>query len=308
MIIGQSPRIINLRRMIREIAKNNENILIIGEVGSGRKLAAHEIHHRSKKKNKPFIVLNCTSVGDTITEEDLYGEEIEGPRGIERKIGLLEQAKRGILYLENVDELKPEFQQKFFNILKDHKFKKPGDNTFVDVDFRVIAATTDEKLVKKDSFRRDLLTILNIFTIQIPPLRSRRQDIPILFAHFLEHYCEELEREIPPVTADIFESLMEYEWHGNVHELQNTVRNLVIMSPEGELSMKYLPFEIKKHPFESLVGQKLPEVMGDVEKYLIKKALDRFAGNQSKAAHFLDVSETALRYKMKKYGLLRKAF
>jgi len=308
MLIGQSPQIMKTKRMIREIAKTNENILLIGEVGSGRKFVAHEIHHRSKQKNRPFIVLNCSAVGDTITEADLFGEKIEGPRGVERKIGLLEQARRGILYFENVDEFKPDFQQKFANLLKERKYRKIGEETFVDVDIRVFAATTDENLLKREDFRRDLLTILDSFIIHVPPLRKRRQDIPSLFSHFLEQFCEEFNHDIPTVPAEIFESLMEYEWRGNIYELKNTVRNLVLMSSGGVLSVEYLPFEIKKHPFEFLEDRELPEAVGEVEKYLIMKALHRFAGNQSKAARALNVSEAALRYKMKKYGLERKAF
>jgi len=308
MLIGQSPEIMKTKKMIREVAKTNENALIIGEVGSGRKHVAREIHHRSRLKNRPFIVLNCTAVGDTITDADLFGAKIEGSRGVERRIGLLEQAKRGILYLENVDELNPEFQQKFFNILKEKKFKKLDENVFINIDFRVIAASTDEQLPKKDALRRDLLTMLSGFTIRIPPLRKRNQDIPYLFTHFLEKYCEEFKREMPTVSAELFESLIEYEWHGNVQELKNAVRNLVIMSPEKELSIEYLPFEVKKHPFEFLGDRNLPEAVSEVEKWFIKKSLRRFAGNQTKAARALNVSEAALRYKMKKYGLSRKAF
>ncbi len=308
MLIGQSPQIMIAKRMIREIAKTNENAIIVGEVGSGRKFVGLEIQHRSKQKNKPFVVVNCTAVGDTITEADLFGEKVEGPRGVERKVGLLEQAKRGILFLDHVDELAPEFQQKFVNILKEKKFPKPGTKTFVEADFRVFASTTDEDLLKADNFRSDLLFELNKFTVHVPPLRTRRQDIPNLFTNFLEQYCEEFNHEIPPVPAEIFESLMEYDWRGNVLELKNTVRNLILMSPEGELSIEYLPFEVKKHPFEFLDGQDLPDAVGEVERYLIKKSLRRFAGNQSKAARALNVSEAALRYKMKKYGLSRKAF
>ncbi len=308
MLIGQSPEIMKTKRMIREIAKTNENVLLIGEVGSGRKYVAHEIHRRSKQKNRPFVILNCTAIGDTITEADLFGEKIEGKRGVERKIGLLEQARRGILYLENVDELKPEFQQNFVNILKEKKYRKPGTQSFIDVDFRIIAATTNEELLQKDKFRRDLLTILDSFLIHIPPLRQRRQDIPNLFTHFLQQYCDEFDHAIPTVPSEIFESLMEYEWRGNVYELKNTVRNLILMSTGDALSVEYLPFEIKKHPFEFLDDRNLPEAVGEVEKYLIKKSLRRFTGNQSKAARALNVSEAALRYKMKKYGLERKAF
>jgi len=269
MLIGQSLQIMTAKRLIREIAKSTENALLIGDVGTGKKQIAQEIQQRSSQKNKPLITINCTAVGDTITESDLFGEKSEGPRGVERKIGLLEQAQKGILYMENVDELNTEYQQKFFNILKEKKYPKAGEKGFIDVD---------------------------------------KQDIPHLFSHFLEVYSEEFEREIPPVPAELFESLIEYDWPGNIQELKNAVRNLLVMSPDGQLAMEFLPFEIRKHPFEFLEGKDLPGAVSEVERYLIRKTLRRFAGNQTKAAKALSVSEAALRYKMKKFGLTRKAF
>ena len=308
MLIGQSPQVQKIRKMIREIAKTNDPVLLIGEVGVGKSMVASEIHRKSKQKNKPFVTINCTGIQKDKSDGDLFGEQIDGPQGIERKIGLLEQANKGILYLENADELVPEYQQHFLNIIKDHKFFKPTENSFTDINIRIISATSDPDIAKNGNFRKDLLAELSTFTINIPPLREHKQDIPLLFSQFLERYCEEFEHDIPPVPADIFESLMEYEWTGNVSELRNAVRNLILMSPEGELSVEYLPFEVKKHPFETLLGRDLPDAISEVERYLIKKALRKFAGNQTKAAHALNVSEAALRYKMKKYGLTRKTF
>ena len=308
MFVGQSPQTMRIKKLIREVAKTNDNALLIGDIGSGKKHAAKEIHKRSRQKNRPFVVLNCTAIGDTINDGDIFGETIQSSLGVERKIGILEQAKKGFLYLDNLQDLSPEFQQKFFNILRERRFQKPGERKVTDVTFRTFAGTCSANLGKNDSFRKDLLALLSTFTIRIPKLNDRKQDIPFLFTHFLEQYCEEFSREIPAVPAELFESLMEYDWRGNVHELKNAIRNLVLMSPEGTLSVEYLPFEVKHHPFENLVGKELPDAISEVEGYLIKRALARFAGNQTKAAHALNVSEAALRYKMKKYGLTRKAF
>ena len=308
MVIGQNPDIMKIKKLIREVAKTNDNALIIGEVGTGKKLAAQEIHRRSKQKNKSFVIINCSAVGDTITEADLYGQKIEGPRGVERKIGLLEQAKRGILYLENINDLSNEYQQKFFNIFSEKKFKKAGSKEFITVDFRIIASSSDPDILKKETIRKDLLSMIDKFILYIPPLRDRKQDIPYLFSHFLEKYCIEFSHAIPPIPPEIFDSLMAYEWNGNVSELKNTVRNLLLMSPEDKLSIEYLPFEIKKHPLEFLEGRDLPAAVGEVEHYLISKALRKFAGNQTKAAKSLNISEAALRYKMKKYRLSKKDF
>ncbi len=308
MLIGQSPDITKIKRIIRESANSNENVLVFGEIGVGRRYVAKEIHEKSNLKNRPFVTINCTAIGDTITDQDLFGATTESNRGIERKIGLFEQAKKGAIYLENLEDLTPEYQQKFVSIIKGKKFRKSDDDTLIDAHFRIYAASSDEKLLSKDTIRRDLLTLLGKFTITIPPLRKRKQDIPLLFAHFLEQYCAEFEREIPTISAELFESLIDYEWHGNILELKNAVRNLVLMSPEGKLSIEYLPFEIKKHPFEFLADHDLPEAVSELEKWFIKKSLRRFAGNQTKAARVLNVSEAALRYKMKKYGLTRKTF
>ena len=223
MLIGQSPHLQRVKKMIMEIAKVDDSALIIGEVGVGKELIAHEIHRRSRYKNRQFVVINCTAVGDTITEGDLFGEKIESSQGIERKLGLLEQAQKGTLYLQNVDELDPSFQQHFLNMIKEKKFFKPSENKFVDVNFRVIATTTDEKITKRQAFRKDLYAALSAFVIKVPSLKERRQDIPLLFSHFLQLFCEEFDHEMPPVPADIFESLMEYEWVGNILELKNAV-------------------------------------------------------------------------------------
>jgi len=308
MFVGQSPQAMKIKKFIREVAKTDENALVIGEIGTGKKLIAQEIHLRSREKNKPFIVLNCTSIGDTMTDSDLFGQKTEGTAGVERKIGILEQARKGFLYMENIQDLKPEYQERFYNILKDRRFASADQKGFVEVTFRAIAATTDSEIAKNDKFRRDLLSLFDGFTMLITPLRDRKQDVPFLFTHFLEQYCAENQKEVPPIPADLFESLMEYDWRGNVREMKNAVRNLVLMSPEGTLSAEYLPFETKRHPYENLVDKELYDAISDVEKYLIKRALQRFAGNQTKAAKALNISEAALRYKMKGYGLSKHMY
>ncbi len=308
MLPGQSPEIIRIKKFIREVAKTDDNILFIGETGVGKKYVAGQIHERSRLKNRPFVVINCTAVGDTLTDGNLFGETKETDRGMERTIGLFEQAHKGILYLENVHELAPEYQQKFINIFKESRFKRTGEPGLVKSEFRIFASTSDERLADQETFRKDLYAVLSAFSIQIPPLRKRKQDIPELFGIFLQSFCDEFHKEMPTVTAELFESLIEYEWRGNVQELKHAVRNLVLMSPEGQLALEYLPFEIRKHPFEFLAEKDLQGAISEVERYLIAKALRRFAGNQTKAARALNVSEAALRYKMKKYGLSRKTF
>jgi DNA-binding NtrC family response regulator len=308
MIIGQSPEMVAIKHMIRQIPKTGEPILIVGEAGAGKEHVARQIHHLSDRKNRPFVILNCTAVGDTLTDADLYGESVESANSVQRKIGLIEQAHKGMLYLDRVDELNATFQLKLVNLIRGKKIRRPGDNSIQSVDIRIIAGTENPDLGSNRLLRSDLFALLSKFTLNLPSLRERKQDIPTLFSHFLEHFCREYKRPLPMVPAELFESLMEYDWRGNVQELKNAVRNLVVMSPEGSLSLEYLPFEIKKHPFEFLEDRDLPQAISEVEKYLIHKALQRFAGNQTKAAKALKISEAALRYKMKKYRLSRETF
>jgi DNA-binding NtrC family response regulator len=294
--------------MIPEIAGRDNNILITGEAGCGKSHIAGEIHANSKRSGRPFIIINCTAVGDTIGDEDLFGKTIESVPGIMRKVGLFDQAMSGTLYLDNLQDLPPPFQIRFTNIFRDKRFRRSDDGQFIQCDFRIIGGTTDMRLDRNETFRKDLLMLINTFTIHIPPLRQRRQDIPTLFSYLLTSVCREKKMALPPIPAELFESLMEYDWPGNTEELKATVHNLIEMSPPGQLQTQYLPFEMKRHPFDELTEMDLPEAVEMVERYLISRALKRYAGNQVRAAESLAISEAALRYKMKKYGLTRKAF
>jgi len=304
-IIGSSPEAKRLRRAARKLAKIDSNVLIVGETGVGKEFIARHIHLASSRKNRTFVKINCSTVGKTIDAKHLYGEEIEGDQSVTRTIGLLEKAHKGILFLDNLNDLSPDFQDEFLQVLQDKKFRRVGGKENVDLDIRIISTSDDDmaSIVEKRKFRRDLFHHLNTLTLRIPALRERRQDIPELFSYFTKKFCTESDREAPAVQSEIFESILEYEWKGNVRELENTVQNLVVMSPEGELSAEFLPFRIKKHQFDFLEPKNLKGVVSDVEIYLIRKALNKFGGNQVKAAKILGIPEATLRFKMKKYAI-----
>lgn len=308
MIIGQSPEIKKLKKFIIKIAKNNESALIIGEPGTGKKLTVSEIHKRSTKKNKPLIFLNCSAIGDNITESDLYGVKQSNKDYTKRKIGVLEQANDGILCLENIDELLPKFQKIFFNIFSEKKYKNPETGQIHAADFQIFALTSDMNIKSNNTIRSDLLSLIDNFTIFIPSLRKRKQDILLLFNFFLENKCKDLKKDLPETDETIFESLIEYNWPENILELRKTVYNLVQMSENNILDSQYLPFVVKKHPLNFMKDHGLPQALAQVEKYLISLTLKRFAGNQTKAAESLNISEATLRYKMKKFGFSRKSF
>ncbi|MBN2013217.1 sigma-54-dependent Fis family transcriptional regulator [candidate division KSB1 bacterium] len=304
-IVGNSPEARRVRRATKKLAKIEGNILIVGETGVGKDLFAQHVHLRSNRKNKNLVKINCASFGKTIEAKHLYGEEGEYEDSVTRTIGLLEKAHKGILYLDNLDAMNKDYQDEFLRILEDGTFRRVGGSENIEIDIRVISSVEDDMTpeVEKNEFRRDLYHLLNTLTVKIPALRERKQDIPELFSYFLAKYCDENKSEEPAVQSEIFESILEYDWKGNIRELENTVQNLIIMSPEGELSPDYLPFRIKRHPLDFLEPRNLKGIVSDVEIYLIKKALGKFGGNQVKAARLLGIPEATLRFKMKKYSI-----
>jgi len=303
--IGNSPEAKRTNRAIKKYSKVNSNVLIHGETGTGKEYVARQIHALSSRKSRPFVVLNCSALGHTIDKTDLFGEESEAAGTIQRTIGLLEKANRGVLFLDNVHETSPDFQFELLQVIKEGKFRRVGGKESIPLDVRIIASAEDdmENDINQGLFRKDLYFMLKNLTIGVTPLRQRKQDIPEIFIHFLKSYCQENGLAIPAVPAEIFESILEYDWKGNVRELKNCVENLVMMSPDGELSTDFLPFQIKRHPLDFLEIKNLKGVITEVETYLIRKALVKFAGNQVKAARLLGIPEATLRFKMKKYAI-----
>ncbi len=303
--IGNSPESKKINRAIKKFSKVESNILIAGDTGTGKEFIARQIHALSSTKNRPFVVLNCSALGITIDNKELFGEETAKDGSIQRTLGIIECANRGTLYLKNTEEMPTPFQFELLQVFREKKFRRIGGKESIALEVRIISANVADlaKDIESGKFRKDLYYLLNTLSIKVSSLKERRQDIPELFIFFLKKYCSENGLEIPAVPAEIFESILEYEWKGNIRELKNCVENLVMMSPEGELATEFLPFEIKRHPLDFLEVRNLKGVISEVETYLIKKALLKFAGNQVKAAKLLGIPEATLRFKMKKYAI-----
>jgi len=303
--IGNSPDSKKINRAIKKFSKVNSNVLIAGDTGAGKEFIARQIHGLSSSKNRPFVVLSCSALGITLDKKELFGEETEKDGTIQRTIGILEKSNRGTLFLKNIEEMPVSFQFELLQAFREQKFRRIGGKESIPLNVRIISSNLRDlsKEIESGKFRKDLYYLLNTLSIKVPPLKERRQDIPELFIYFLKKYCYENGLEIPAVPAEIFESILEYEWKGNIRELKNCVENLVMMSPDGELSTEFLPFEIKRHPLDFLEVKNLKGVISEVETYLIKKALLKFAGNQVKAAKLLGIPEATLRFKMKKYAI-----
>ena len=304
-IIGGSPEAKRLRRAARKLAKIDSNVLIIGETGTGKEFLARNIYQQSQRRTRTFVEINCSALGKTIDAKLLYGTESDGDESATKSVGLLEKANKGVLFLDNIGDMSSEYQDEFLRIIREKKFRRVGGKENVELEVRVISSSAHDlaQEIDRGKFRKDLYFLLNTLTLSIPPLRERKQDVPELFSYFLKKYSEQEGKEEPAVQSEIFESILEYDWKGNVRELENTVQNLIMMSPEGELSSDFLPYKIKRHPLDFLEPRNLKATISGIEIHLIKKALAKFGGNQVKAAKLLGVPEATLRFKMKKYSI-----
>jgi DNA-binding NtrC family response regulator len=306
-IVGNSPKIKSIKRAAKKLAKLDSNLLIIGETGVGKEFISRQIHMYSPRRNRPFVELNCSALGKTVRHRELYGEEKAGAEPQLQTIGILEKANRGILFLKNIEDMSDEYQAEFLQILREKRIRRLGGEENIPIDIRIVATSLYNlpKELEARGFRRDLFHLLNTLQLDITPLRERKQDIPELFIYFLRRLCDEQGREVPAVPTEMFESILEYDWKGNVRELENCVQNVLAMSPELQLSTEFLPFRIKHHPLDQLEVKNLKAVINEVETYLIGKALRKFAGNQVKAAKLLGIPEATLRFKIRKYHIPR---
>jgi len=304
-IIGTSPTARNIQRVVKRLADIDNNVFIFGEIGTGKEYISRHIYLQGQRQKRNFVVVDCSALGKTINEKELFGEGLEGDQAVMRNIGLLEKANKGILYLNNIGDMNIEFQDELLRLCRDKKFRRVNGAENINLDLRIISASNRD--LKPDletgRFKKDLFFLLNTFTLYVPPLRERKQDIPELFSYFVKKFCEQENREEPAVPAEIFESVLEYEWKGNIGELESTVHNLLMMSSPDELSPEYLPFRIKKHPLNFLEPRNLKGTIAEIETYIIKKALKKVEGNQVKAAKLLGVPEATLRFKMKKHSI-----
>ncbi|PLY00608.1 MAG: Fis family transcriptional regulator [Desulfuromonas sp.] len=315
-MVGSSPALLQVYRQVREVAKHESaTVLITGESGTGKELVARAVHNMSPRKDKPFIEINCGSLPFNLLESELFGHE----RGAftdakNRKIGLFEEANGGTIFLDEIGEMDLNLQVKLLRVLEDRKIRRLGGTRNIDIDVRVIAATNRDMkdAIDDKTFREDLYYRLNVFPIHIPPLRDRREDIPPLLDYFLKKFNREFNKKINEVSRDALDLLLRYSWPGNVRELRNMVERICIMQSEDVIRPEFLPNEIwgdepsKESPFSFDIppeGILLEEMIGEVEKELIAKAIAITGGNVAKTARILNVPRGTLRYKLEKYEL-----
>jgi DNA-binding NtrC family response regulator len=305
-IIGKSRAIREVFTMIQRVGKTDANVLILGESGTGKELVARAIHYNSLKAGGPFIPLDCTTIPSELIESELFGHEKGAfTCAYDNKIGLMEMANGGTIFLDEIGDLDFALQKKLLRFLQEKEFHRLGGKEKIKVDARVLAATNMniEEAVEKGNFRADLFYRLNVITINVPPLRHRKEDIPLIASYFLEAFSEKNKKDIRGFDDSVMKTLMEHDWPGNVRELENTIERAVILCPYDYISTDCLPRKLRtlaedgSHDVEELN-------LNEMEKRVITKALENASWNQSKAAELLGISRKILRTKMKNLGLL----
>lgn len=312
-IIARSPKMLEIFDTIRKIADYKTTVLITGESGSGKELIARAIHFNSPRANKPFIAINCSAIPETLLESELFGYVKGAFTGANKdKKGLFEEASGGTLFLDEVGDLPVPLQVKLLRAIQEEEIRRVGSSQNIKIDVRLITATLKNlgEEIKRGTFREDLYYRLNVLPIHIPPLRDRKEDIPILVDHFIKRFNQEMGKSVEKVSTDCLQSLTDYSWPGNVRELENTIERAMVLENSNILSAENLPDVIKNqevNPALKAAANELSikKMMTIMEQELIKKALEKTNGNRTWAAKLLEISHRALLYKIKRYGLER---
>jgi len=306
-IVGNSPRMLRLIDTLRQIAPTDATVLIYGESGTGKELVSRAIHNNSRRQRARFVALNCAALSESILESELFGHEKGSFTGAaSARQGRFEYADGGTLLLDEVGDMPTSTQVKLLRVLEQNEIVRVGSNAPVHVDVRIVAATHRrlEALVKEGRFREDLYFRLKVVTLHIPPLRERKDDIPLLTSHFLQELSATYDKPVEEITADARRQLTQYDWPGNVRELRNCIEHMVVVTTDAKLGMDDLPDHIV--PGEARATESLELVgmsLGEAERELIKNTLRMVGGNRVEAARVLGIGERTLYRKIKEYEL-----
>ena len=322
-IIGRSEKMREIYGVIKKLSKSSSTVLIYGESGTGKELVARAIHFNSIRSNKPFVSVNCGALPESLLESELFGHEKGSFTGaISTKEGLFETANHGSFFLDEIGETTTPIQVKLLRVLQEREIKRVGGIKNISVDVRVIAATSKDlkEEIKQKNFREDLYYRLNVIPLYLPPLRERREDIPLLANHFLSKYVKNQNSSVREISPEAMDLLSDYDWPGNVRELENIIENIVTLTENkvilkqdlsGKLGPKTGLAADKEEKRDQTQTQVLPEdekpfkeKTAEFEKELINQALESAQGNISRAARELKITRQDLQYKIKKYKLI----
>jgi len=297
-VIGRTPQMFQVYKTIARVADTKSTILLYGERGTGKELVARSIHYNSQRSDRPFVTVDCASLVETLMESELFGHVRGAFTGaLQAKRGLFEEAAGGTLFLDEVGNLSLSTQAKLLRFLQEFEIKRVGGTENIKVDVRVIAATNQflEPLVKSGNFREDLFDRLNVVPISLPPLREKKEDIPLLIIHFLQKSSEENRKQISHISPEALDILTQYSWPGNVRELRHTIERAVVLSTQPII----LPEDLPKKMLEEVKGKEIqfPEELlplREVEKRYVLKVLRETKGNKKKASEILGIDRTTL--------------
>jgi DNA-binding NtrC family response regulator len=318
-ILSKNPRMHAIFELIGNIAQTNSTVLIEGETGTGKEQVARAIHASSSHRSGPLVAVNCAALPETLLESELFGHEKGAfTSAVGQRRGRFELAHGGTIFLDEVGDIPAAMQAKLLRVLQERRFERVGGAESIEVDVRVIAATNRplQRLVRKGKFREDLYYRLNVVKIELPPLRDRPEDIPLLATHFAEKYARpgEAPKRVAPQAMEV---LLNYRWPGNIRELENAVERACVTSGTDEIGVENLPSELSappvaRVPVEVDINRPLPELLRDTlaefEKQYIRKALKKTRGNVGRCARICGLSRRSLTYKIAEYGIDRKTF
>ena len=305
-IIGKSAAINKVFNEIRKVSTTRASVLITGESGVGKELVANAIHALSDRKNEAFIKVHCAALAESLLESELFGHEKGSFTGaIERKKGRFELANKGSIFLDEIGEINQNIQIKLLRVLQEKEIERVGGESPISVDVRLIAATNKvlEDEIKAGRFREDLYYRLNVVHIFVPPLRERREDIPLLLAHFIKELAKENGRKISGIEAKARSAIYNYSWPGNIREMRNCIESAVVMSDDDILHFEDLPEKIKNEGVSAFIKVPVGSSMEDAEKQVILETLQSTGGNKQKTASILKLGRRTLYRKLESYGL-----
>lgn len=305
-IIGQAPSVVALRKMITRIANVDADVLVWGETGTGKELVARSLHEQSKRRNHNYVAINCGAIPANLIDSELFGHEagaFTGAKGL--RIGKFEHANGGTLFLDEIESMPITTQMPLLRVLQERQIERLGSNQLLPLDIRVVAATKIDlkEAAERAEFRRDLYYRLNVVTLEVPPLRARREDIPILFQHFMLIAAARSELEVPPLNSQALHVLLGHDWPGNIRELRNIAERYVLLGDAYSYDLAAL-----MHADGVPDGLSLADQVACYEKALIEQTLNRYNGNIKLVMEVLDIPRKTLSDKMKKYGLERGQF
>ena len=312
-IIAQSPAMIRLLETVAQVAPSEATVLITGESGTGKELIAGALHYNSHRKDGPFVKINCAALTETLLESELFGHEKGAFTGAERrKEGCFVQAGGGSLFLDEVSEMTVTMQVKLLRVLQEREVIRVGGETPLAVDVRVIGATNKNlaELVRQGDFREDLYYRLNVVGLSLPPLRDRREDIPLLAQHFSDMFAERNSKTVKGFTPRAMDAIIKHEWPGNVRELMNAIERGVVLTRSDYLDLADLRIAPEPAGSETARGEPAdagPAPLEEVERVAILRALEMAGGNKSEAARQLGITRKTLHKKLKKYEATRQA-